>query len=80
MSDYFFPNSPLKIKLKIEAPIFLSIPCSVVGMPVCRAMRCFAPVIPNNLFQENENPNLLMVILVISYFTITIAAFALFTF
>lgn len=43
--------------LKIDEPIFLSIPILEVGIPVFRANRCFAPVIPNNLFQENENPN-----------------------
>lgn len=43
-----------------RAPIFLSSPCLVVGTPVLFANLCFAPVIPNNLFSENENPYLLI--------------------
>lgn len=46
--------------LKTDEPIFLSIPLLEVGIPVFLANRCFALVIPNNLFQENESPNFLM--------------------
>lgn len=38
------------------APIFLSKPCLVVGMPVFLAKLCFAPVIPKALFHEKEKP------------------------
>uniref|UniRef100_UPI00404A2F53 hypothetical protein n=1 Tax=Flavobacterium sp. TaxID=239 RepID=UPI00404A2F53 len=38
-------------------PNFLSKPFLVVGMPVFRAIRCLVAVIPNNLANENENPN-----------------------
>jgi len=45
----------------MNAPSFFSIPVLEVGIPVLRAKLCFAPVIPNNLFQEKEKPNLLIV-------------------
>ena len=47
----------LKITSRIDEPIFLSIPCFEVGMPVFRAKRCLAEVIPNALFHENDQPN-----------------------
>ena len=47
----------LKNKFKILVPIFLSRPPFVVGIPVDLANFCFAWVIPNSLFNENENPN-----------------------
>jgi hypothetical protein len=43
-------------------PIFFSIPDFVVGIPVARAIFCFACAIPNNLLNEKENPNLLIAI------------------
>jgi len=53
---YFLP----KIILRITAPSFLSIPVFDVGTPVFLAKLCFTPVMPNSLFQEKENPNLLI--------------------
>lgn len=47
-----------KIILRINAPIFLSIPVLDVGTPVFLAKLCFAPAMPKSLFQEKENPNL----------------------
>jgi len=55
-----FKINYLKNILKILAPIFRSMPLLVVGMPVFLANRCLACVMPNNLFNENENPNLPM--------------------
>jgi len=37
-------------------PIFLSSPLLVSGIPVFRDTLLFSPLIPNNLFQEKENP------------------------
>ena len=41
-----------------DLPTFLSKPDCVVGVPVCLANFCFAPVIPSALFHEKENPYL----------------------
>ena len=46
---------------KILDPIFLSNPPFVIGTPVFAAIFCFSLVIPNNLFNENENPNFVIV-------------------
>ena len=59
---YFLPNNSFKILL----PIFFSKPDLVVGIPVCRANFCLAEVIPKALFQENEKPNLLAIILILN--------------
>ena len=55
---YFFPVNKLNRKLTIPLPTFLSNPDCVVGIPVCRAKRCFAAVTPNALFHEKEKPYL----------------------
>ncbi len=47
----------LKNIFKMLEPIFRSNPLLVVGIPVFLANFCFAWVMPNNLFNENENPN-----------------------
>ena len=52
----------LKNIFKMLVPIFLSIPDLVVGIPVARAIFCFACAMPNNLLNEKENPNLPMTI------------------
>lgn len=44
----------------IILPNFRSIPPFVAGTPVFLAKLCFAAVIPNSLFNENEKPNLLI--------------------
>jgi hypothetical protein len=44
----------------IVRPTLRSIPPFVVGMPVFLAKEFFAPDIPNNRFQEKENPYLLI--------------------
>lgn len=49
---YFFPKSARIIML----PSFRSTPARVVGIPVFRAKFCFARVIPNALFHENDRP------------------------
>ena len=43
----------------MDAPNFLSKPCLVVGIPVCRAKLCLAPDIPKALFHEKEKPYVL---------------------
>ena len=39
-------------------PVFLSIPCLVIGIPVVLLIFCFACVIPSALFQENVSPGI----------------------
>jgi hypothetical protein len=56
ITRYHFPN----IDLMIVRPTLRSIPPFVVGMPVFLAKEFFAPDIPNNRFQEKENPYLLI--------------------
>ena len=51
---YFFPNRALSIML----PSLRSTPARDVGMPVSRAMRCFACVMPRALFHEKESPGM----------------------
>ena len=51
---YFF----LKIAFNIVLPILRSSPCLLKGIPVSRAIFCFACVIPNALFQEKERPGI----------------------
>lgn len=46
--------------MRIIEPNFLSTPVLDVGIPVFRAKLCFAPVIPNSLFQEKEKPYFLI--------------------
>ena len=58
---YFLPVKKLNNKLIIPRPTFLSNPDCVVGIPVCRAKRCFEADIPNALFHENEKPYLDMI-------------------
>jgi len=41
----------------MKLPNFLSTPPLVVGTPVFLAKLRLAAVIPSNLFNENENPN-----------------------
>lgn len=53
-SSIYFPKSILMI----APPIFLSIPCLVIGIPVFRLIFCFACVIPSALFQENISPGI----------------------
>lgn len=53
-SSIYFPKS----FLMIAPPIFLSIPCLVIGIPVFRLIFCFACVIPSVLFQENVSPGM----------------------
>ena len=53
-SSIYFPKS----FLMIAPPIFLSIPCLVIGIPVFRLIFCFACVIPSALFQENVSPGI----------------------
>lgn len=53
-SSIYFPKS----FLMIAPPIFLSIPCLVMGIPVFRLIFCFACVIPSALFHENVSPGI----------------------
>lgn len=53
-SSIYFPKS----FLMIAPPIFLSIPCLVIGIPVFRLIFCFAYVISSALFQENVSPGI----------------------
>ena len=51
------PGINLEICFKTARPTFRSKPALVVGIPVDFAIDCFAAVMPNNLFNEKENPN-----------------------
>ena len=42
----------------MKPPTFRSIPAFEVGMPVLRAMFCFAFVMPSALFHEKDNPGI----------------------
>lgn len=53
---FYFPN----IDFNIILPIFRSSPTLEVGMPVSRAIFCFAWVMPNALFHENDRPGIPM--------------------
>ena len=47
--------------LMMTLPILRSRPALVSGMPVSRAIFCFAWVIPNALFQENATPGIFII-------------------
>ena len=51
---YFLPKSALSIML----PSLRSTPARDVGIPVLRAMLCFASVMPKALFHEKESPGM----------------------
>ena len=57
---YYFPKTILTNVL----PIFRSIPCRLVGIPVSLAIFCFNWVIPKARFHEKETPGILSLLFI----------------
>jgi len=56
------PNiQPLPVSI---LPIFLSLPCLVIGIPVNLENLCLAELIPSALFHENEKPYVFLLLIV----------------